>query len=172
MLSIIWCLLLSWSFFQFTIPSAGSSFLASGPVNFFFFFSPLHYQFQHYSPSITLCSTTAFFILPVHFTHSILLYIHISNASSNFCSSHPNVKSLHHIMLHSIQSTSLACSLVLIPSPQKMLLFLLKASFAIAILCFTSWQQFSLLLTLHPKYLKLSTFLMDSSLICTLVFFR
>ena len=53
---------------------------------------------------------------------------------------------------------------------QKMLLFLLKASFAIAIFCFTSWQQFRLLLILHPKYLKLSTCSTDSSLIRMSIF--
>ena len=53
---------------------------------------------------------------------------------------------------------------------QKMLLFLLKASFAIAILSFTSWQ-FRLLLILHPKYLKLSTCSMNSSLIRMSIYF-
>ena len=54
--------------------------------------------------------------------------------------------------------------------PQKMLLFLLKTSFAIAILCFISWQQFKLLLILHLKYLKLSTCSKDSSLIRMSIF--
>ena len=36
--------------------------------------------------SPTLSSTTAFFILSVHFTLSILLHNHISNASTRFCS--------------------------------------------------------------------------------------
>ena len=36
--------------------------------------------------SPTLSSTSAFFILSVHFTRSILLHTHISNASSYFCS--------------------------------------------------------------------------------------
>ena len=61
---IIWYLLLPRTFFPFTDPSraslAGSSFLASGPVNFF--------------------------ILSVHFIRSIFLHIHTSNASSRFCS--------------------------------------------------------------------------------------
>ena len=63
-------------------PSAGSSFLVSGPANFF---SPSLSVFSIILPSPTLSSTTEFFILSVHFTHSILLHIHISNASSRFC---------------------------------------------------------------------------------------
>ena len=37
-------------------------------------------------PSPTLSSTTAFFILSVHFTRFMLLHIHILNASCCFCS--------------------------------------------------------------------------------------
>ena len=59
-------------------PSADSSLLA---ILFFFFISS-----SIILPSPTLSSTTAFFILSVHFTCSMLLHIHVSNASSHFCS--------------------------------------------------------------------------------------
>ena len=123
-------------------------------------------------PSPTLSSTTAFFILPVHFTISILLYTHISNASSCFCSFRRSVhvSAPYNTTLHTKHLTSLFRS-SFSKVPQETLLFLLKASFAITILCFTSWQQFMLLLILHPSYLKLSTCSMDSPLIGICIFF-
>ena len=144
-------------------PSAGSSFSASSPANFFsssvsvpallfllpFFAAQLH-----------------FFILSVHITCSILLHIHISNASSHFCSfcCRVQVSALYNTTLHTKHFANLFLG-SFYKDPQEMLLFLLKASFAAAILSFTSWQQIMLLLILHPKYLKLSTCSMDSPLI-------
>ena len=65
-----------------SILQPGSSFLASGPANFF----PLLYQFQHYSSFFHSLQQNTIFILSHHFTRSILLHTHISNASSSFCS--------------------------------------------------------------------------------------
>ena len=70
-------------------------------------------------PSPILSNTTAVFILSVHFTRSILLLIHISNDSSRFHSFRLVSKSLHHITLHSTQSTSLASFLVLFPRARR-----------------------------------------------------
>ena len=117
-------------------PSAGSYFLASGPVNFLspslsvpalFFILPLFVEQLH------------FFILSVHFTRSILLHIHISNASSHFCSFRRSIQisASYNAPLHTKHFTSLFRS-SFSKGPQKMLLFLLKASFAIANLCFSS----------------------------------
>ena len=92
-------------------------------------------------PSPTFSSETAFFILSVHFTRSILLHTHISNASSCFCSFRRSVQvsAPYNTTLHTKHFNSLFHS-SFSKGPQKMLLFLLKSSFAIAILCFTSWQ--------------------------------
>ena len=141
-------------------PLAGSSFLASGPANFFsyslsvpalifllpLFLAQLHFLFCLFilhTPSFTISTSK---MLPVDFAHSVVVS-----------------RSLHHTTPHSTQNTSLVSSVVLLPRAlRKCFFFLLKASFAIAILCFTSSQQFMLLLILHPKYLNLSTCSMDS----------
>ena len=101
----------------------------------------------------------------VHFTRSILLHIHISNASSRFCSFRRSVQvsTPYNATLHTKLFTCLFLG-SFSKGPQKMLLFLLEASYASAFLCFTSWQ-FMLILILHPKYLKLSTCSTDSYLI-------
>ena len=117
-------------------PSAGSSFSTSDQANFFssslsvpalFFLLPLFLTKLH------------FFVLSVHFTRSIFLHTHISNVSSRFCAfrrsfqvSVPNTPTLHAKHFTSLFLSSFS------KGPQKMVLFLLKASFAIAILCFTS----------------------------------
>ena len=152
MLSIILYLLLQRSFFPFTKPfraSFSSQFLLSQrPSQFIFLF---FISSSIILPSPALSRITAYF--SVHFTCSILLHIHISNASSRFllirwC---VQVSAPYYTTLHSNHFTSLLLS-YFSKGPQKVLLFLLKASFAIAILCFTSWQQFMLLLILHHKY--------------------
>ena len=176
MLSIIY-LLLPRTFFSFTIHSRTSfsrQFLLSQWLSQFLILFLISSSII--LPSPTLSSTTAFVILPVHFTRSILLHTHISNASSCFCSfCRVQVSAPYNTTLHTKHFTSLFHS-SLSKGPQKMLLFLLKASFAIAILCFPSGQQFRLLLILHSKYLKLSTCSMDSPLIriyiSSLAFFR
>ena len=173
MLSIIWYLLLPRTFFPFTIPSipyVSRQFLLSqwpSQLLFLFFISS-----SIVLPSPTLSSTTAFFILSVHFTRSILLYIYISNASSRFFSYRRSVQVS--APYNATLLTKHFISLFLSSFPkgqQKMLLFLLKASFDNAILCFTSWQQFMLLLKLHTKYLKLSTCWTDSPSIRKSIFF-
>ena len=123
-------------------------------------------------PSPTFSSITAFFILCVPFTRSLLLHIHITNASNRFCSFRRSAldSEPYNATLHTKHFTSLFRG-SFSKGPQKMLLFLLKAYFAIAILCFTSWQQFMLLLILHPKYLKLYTCTTYSSLIRMSIFF-
>ena len=166
MLSIIWYLLLPRTFFPVTIgyllehPSAGSSFFASGPANIFssslsvpalFFLLPLFLAQLHFLFCLSILHAPSFSIptsqmLPVLFAQSVVVS-----------------RSLHHTILYTKHVTSLFRS-SFSKGPQKMLLFLLKASFAIAVLCFTSWQQFMLLLILHPKYLKLSTCSMHSPL--------
>ena len=115
-------------------------------------------------PAPTLSSTTEFFIFSANFTRSILLHIHISKASSRFCSFRHSfqVSAPFNATLHTKHFTSLFRS-SFSKGPQKILLFLLKASFAIAILCFISWGQFMLLLILHPKYFNFSTCSTDSS---------
>ena len=117
-------------------PSTYSSFLASGPANYFpsFFISS-----SITLPSPTLSSTAAFFILSLHFTRSILFHTHISNASSCFCSFRRSVQvsAPYNTALHTKHFTSLFRN-SFSKGLQKMLLFLLKASFVIAILCFTS----------------------------------
>ena len=85
MLSIIWYFLLPRTFFTFTI-SSRSSFsmqflLNQRPSRFLFLF----FISSSVLPSPTLSSTTAIYILSAHFTRSILLHIHIANASSRFC---------------------------------------------------------------------------------------
>ena len=57
--------------------------LSQWPSQFLFLF---FISFSIILPPPTLSSTTAFFILSVHFIRSILLHIHTSNASSRFCS--------------------------------------------------------------------------------------
>ena len=112
------------------------------PISF-----PLLYSSSIILPSPTLSSTTIFFILSVHFICSISFHIHILNASSHFCSFHRSVQisAPYNATLHTKHFNSLFLS-SFSKGPQKMLLFLLKASFAITILCFTYWQQFMLLL--------------------------
>ena len=131
MLSIIWYLLLPQTFFPFTIPSRESFsrqfLLSQGPSQFFFLF------FSIILLSPTLSSTTAFFILSVHFTCSILLHIHISNALGRFWSF------CHSVQVSAPYNATPHNSLFLssfFKGPQKMLFFLLKASFAIAILLY------------------------------------
>ena len=173
MLSIIWYLLLPRTFFPFTIPSRASfnrQFLLSQCPNQFLFLFLISSSII--LPSPTLSSTTAFFILSVHFTLSILLHTHISNPSSRFCSFRGSVQvsAPYNTTLYTKHFTSLFRS-SFPKDPRKCFFFLLKASFAIAMLCFTCWQQFMLLLILHPKYLKQSTCLMDSPLIRISIFF-
>ena len=117
-------------------PSAGSSFLASGPVNFF---------------SSSLSVPALFFLLPLflaqlHFLFCLFI-LHAPSFSISTSQMLPVVsvhcdvvsKSLHHTTLHSTQNTSLVSSVVLFPrARRKCNFFLLKASFDIAILCFTS----------------------------------
>ena len=78
-----------------------------------------------------------FSILSVHFTSSILLHNHNSNSSSSFCSFRRNAKvsAPYNATLHTKHFTSLVLS-SFSKGPQKKLLFLLIATFAI--LCFTS----------------------------------
>ena len=100
-------------------PSAGTSFLVSGPANFFFI-----------SSSIILTSpipsnTTAFFILSYHFTRSILLHNHISNAYNRFCSFRRSLQ------VSAPYNATFQTSLFLSSfskGPQKMLLLLLLSS--------------------------------------------
>ena len=165
MLSIIWyLLLLPQTFFPFTIPPRSSysrQFLLSHwPSKFLFLF---FISSSIILPSLTLSSTTAFFNSSVHFTRSIFLHTHISNYSSHFCSFRRSVQvsATYNATLHTKHFTSLFRS-SFPKDQQKMLLFLLRDSFAIAILCFIYWQQFILLLILHPKYLKLSICSTDS----------
>ena len=132
------------------------------PISFLFFISPsIILDFT------TLSSTTAFlFCLSIYMLHSFPY--HISYASSRFCSFRSSAT--YNATFHTTLFTGLfLCSFSKVP--QKMLLFLLEVYFAIAILCFTSWQQFMLLLILHPKYLKLSTCSTDSPLIRMSIFF-
>ena len=116
-------------------PSAGSFFLASGPVNFFssslpvpalFFLLPVFpaqldfsFLFIHFTfyPSFSISTSQ---MLPGVYAHSVVVS-----------------KSLHHRTLRSTQSTSLDSSLVLFQGPAENGSYLLKTSFAIAILCFT-----------------------------------
>ena len=141
---MIWYLLLPRTFFPFTIPSRASFnrqfLLSQWPSRFLFLF---FISCNIILPSTTLPNTTVFFILPVHFTRSILLHIHIWNASSSVCSLRRSVQvsASYNATLHRKHCTSLFLS-SFFKGPQKMHLFLLKGSFAIAILCFTSWQQF------------------------------
>ena len=75
MLSIIWYLLLPRTFFLFTMPSRASfsrQFLLSQCPSQFLFLFLISYSII--LPSPTLSSTTAFFILSVHFTCSIFLH--------------------------------------------------------------------------------------------------
>ena len=140
MLSVIWYLLLPRTFFPFTIPSRASfsrQFLLSQfPSQFLFLF---FISSSIILPSPTLPSTTAFFILSIHFTRSILLHIHISNASSRLCLffHSDQVSAPYNTTLHTEHFTSLFRS-SFSKGPQKMLVILLKASFAIFTLCFTS----------------------------------
>ena len=61
-------------------------------------------------------------------------------------------KSLYHTTLHSTQSTSLASSLIIFSKgPQKALLFLLKASIVIAIVCFTLLTAVQVAIDIAPK---------------------
>ena len=108
-------------------------------------------------PSPTLCSTTAFFTLSILDAPSFSLST-CQMFSSLFCSFRRSVQvsAPYNAILHTEHFTSLFLN-YFSKDPQIMLLFLLKASFTIAILCFTSCRQFMLLLILHPKYLKLSS---------------
>ena len=84
MLCIIW-FLLPRTFFLFTIPSRASfsrQFLSQWPSQYLFL---LFIRSSIILPSSTPSSTTAFFILSLHFTRYILLHIHITNASSRVC---------------------------------------------------------------------------------------
>ena len=117
-------------------PSAGSYFLLSGPASFF----SSSLQFEHYTAFSHSFQHNCVFILSIHFTRTILLHIHISNASSRFCSFRRSVQvpAPYNATLRTKHYTSLFLSSVS-KSPQKILLFLLKTFFAIVILCFTSW---------------------------------
>ena len=110
--------------------------LSQWPSQFLFFFL---ISSNIILPSPTLSSKTAFFILSVHFIRSILLHTHISNASSCFCLFRRGVQvsASYNTALHTKHFTSLFRS-SFSKGLQKMLLFLLNASFAIAILFFTS----------------------------------
>ena len=70
-------------------------------------------------PSSTLSSTTAFFILSVHFARFVLFHTHISNDSSRFCSFSHSVQVSAHATLHYTQSTSLFSSVVLFPRARR-----------------------------------------------------
>ena len=75
------------NFLPFTIPSRASfsrQFLLSQWHSKYF--SLFFISSSIILPSPTLSSTTEFFILSVHFTRSITHHIHISKASSRFCS--------------------------------------------------------------------------------------
>ena len=106
-------------------PSAGSSFLASGLANLF---------------SSSLSVPALFFLLPlflaqlnflfcVHFTRSILLHTHISNASSSFCSFRRSAQVSAPYNLHSTQNTSLLSSVVLFQGPAENASFAVKGFF-------------------------------------------
>ena len=110
MLSIIWYLLLPQTFFPFTIPSRASfsrQFVHSQWPSLFIFLFLI--SSSVILPPPTLSSTTAFFILSVHFTLSILLHTHISNASSRFCLFRRSVQvsAPYNITLHTKHFTSL-----------------------------------------------------------------
>ena len=114
---IIFCFKLSFhSPFLLENPSAGSSFLASGPTNFFsssllvpalFFLLPFFLAQQHFlfylsilqAPSFSLSTSL---ILPLIFAHSGIVS-----------------KSLHHTTLQSTQSTSLVSSTVRFPRVRR-----------------------------------------------------
>ena len=173
MLSIVWFLLQPRTFFPFTIPSRAflniQFLLSQWPSQFLFlFFISSSIIFL----SLNISSITAFFLLSVHFTRFIVLHIHISNASSCFCSFRRSVQvsAPYKATLHIKNCTSLFRS-SFPKARRKTLLFLLTTSFAIAFLRFTSWQKFMLLLILHPKYLNLPTCSTDWSLICMSIFF-
>ena len=132
-------LLLPRTFFPFSIPSRASfsrHFLVSQRLSQFLFLFFINFSFIRLSP--TLSSTPDLFILSVHFRRSTLSISTSQMLPVVFAQSVIVSKSLDHKTLHSRGSTSLASSLVLFRGPQQMLLFLLKASFAITILCFTS----------------------------------
>ena len=120
--------------FQSILQQAVPSQPVAQPIYF-----PLLYQFQHYSSFSHSFQHNCIFILSVHFTRSVLLRIHISNASRCFCSFSRSVQvsAPYNATLHAKQFTSLFLS-SFSKLPQKTLLFLLKTSFVIAILCFTS----------------------------------
>ena len=138
-------------------PSAGSSFLASGPANFFssslsipalFFLLPLFLAQLH------------FFIMCVHCIRSILPHIHISNASRRFFSFRRSaqVSAPYNATLHTKHFTSLFLT-SFSKGPQKILLLLLKASFTISILYFLTAVHVAPDIT--PQVLKLSTYSTD-----------
>ena len=135
MLSIIWyLLLLPRTFFPFTITSRAS-------------FSRQFLLSQYPSQFIFLFLISSSIILPPPLFQAKLyflffLHTHISNASSCFCSFRLSVQvsAPYNTTLHTKHFTNLFRS-SFPKSLQKMLLFLLKASFAIAILYFTSWQH-------------------------------
>ena len=109
MLSIIWYILLPRTFFSFTIPSRAcfskQFLLSQWPSQFLFLF---FISYRIVLPFPTLSSTTEFFIFSVHFTRPILLHIHISNASSRFCSFRRTVQvsAPYNATLHTMHFTS------------------------------------------------------------------
>ena len=97
------------TFFPITIHSKASFsrqfLLSQRPSQFLFLFFII---FSIILPSPTLSSTTAFLILSVHFTRSILFHVHISNASSRFCTFRRSVQvsTSYNATLHTRHFTS------------------------------------------------------------------
>ena len=141
MVSITWYLILQRTFIPFTIPSRASFsrqfLLSQWPSQFHFLLSVPAVFFLH-----------PLFLAQLHFLFSLCI-LHAPSFSIS------TSKMLPVVFAHSV-----------VASKSLRPLFLMKASFAIAILCFTSWQQFMLLLIL-----KLSTCSTDSSLIRMSIFF-
>ena len=120
------------NFLPFTSPSRTSFsrqyFLSQGPSQFLFLFISSNIIL----PSPNLSSTIAFVIF-VHFTRSILIYIHISNASSSYCSFRHSVKvsAPYNATLH----TKHFNSLFLYQGPAENASFLVKNFFCHCTIC-------------------------------------
>ena len=165
-----WCWLPSYMFFcrelssrlPFLIenPWAGSSFLTSGPANFFsssvpalFFLLPLFLAQLHFLFCLSILRAPSFSIsisqmFPVVFAHSVVVS-----------------KSLHHMTLQYTQSTSLASFLVLFTRVRRKSFLPVKIFFShcYPLLYFLTAIQVATDIT--PKNFKLYTCSTDSSLI-------
>src|SRR5688572_16077929 len=152
-------IILSFGLFPNNLPSS-TSLSSPFPLNTcpiqFFFLSRIVFTRHLFCPTID--NTSSFFILSCQHNLSSLLQSHISRASNLSISALRSVHVSHpyNTTGHTSTFTSLVFNILLSPFVKSFFL-LLNASFASAILVFTSLRLLPSSEIMAPKYLKLST---------------